>query len=465
MKKVWFWLLILSVLMGMSAVAGAEGRIEPTRNIILIGWDGAQRNHLYECLGRGTLPNLRKLASEGALVDIDILGVTDTKAGWTQILTGYNPVVTGVYSNSQYQPIPKGLTVFERLEKHFGSDNIITLAVIGKKGHVDADPPKKVRIKEGEKPKEAGTKTIEDGGVKYQVTPGKPYYYTKDNIDLFENGLGLDEKVGTRVIELIEKHKDQWIFFFVHFAEVDHSGHKHGENSEEYTDALISNDFWVGKIMQKLKELDLYDKTLIYVTADHGFDEGKTSHKDAPYVFLATNDSKVIRRGERADITPTILQEFGLDLRKIKPPLDGKPLTNPGKSRAVGSRDTVTTIHSAASIGVLAKVKSFIDQGADINAKDMSDETPLHYAVRQGHKDIAELLVTKGADVNAKNKGGHTPLHFAAFKGHSDLAELLIANGADVNVKNKAGLTPLRWAKAAGHNQVVELLRKHGAKE
>jgi hypothetical protein len=61
--------------------------------------------------------------------------------------------------------------------------------------------------------------------------------------------------------------------------------------------------------MQKLKDLNLYHQTLIYVTADHGFDEGQKTHNDAPYVFLGTNDAGVIRRGERADIT-TIMERL-----------------------------------------------------------------------------------------------------------------------------------------------------------
>ncbi len=81
--------------------------------------------------------------------------------------------------------------------------------------------------------------------------------------------------------------------------------------------------------MEKLRELKLYDKTLIYITADHGFDEGMKKHRDAPYVFLGTNDPKVIRRGVRPDIAPTILDRFGLDLTAMKPPLDGLPLTKP----------------------------------------------------------------------------------------------------------------------------------------
>ena len=85
-----------------------------------------------------------KLAKEGNLVAIDITRTTDTKAGWTQILTGYEPEKSGVFSNRIYQPIPVGYTVFERLEKFFGPDNIATVAVIGKKGHVDAGAPQRI---------------------------------------------------------------------------------------------------------------------------------------------------------------------------------------------------------------------------------------------------------------------------------------------------------------------------------
>jgi len=344
MCKVWYWLLILSLLMSVTAATGAQDKAETPRNIILVGWDGAQRNHLYECLGRGELTNLKKLSSEGALVDIDILGVTDTKAGWSQILTGYNPKVTGVYSNGRYQPVPQGLSVFERLEKHFGKDDFVTVAVIGKKQHCgEIDPPQKLRVGTEDEKKIAEAKNpkgkiIEENGVKYRIIPGSPYYNMYTALEVWEFGLELDEKVGSRALEMLEKYKDKPFFFFVHFAQVDHKGHKHGENSKEYNDALISNDLWTGKIIEKLKELGLYDKTLVYVTADHGFDEGKTSHNDAPYVFLGTNDTKVMHRGERADVAPTILARFGLDLSKLEPALDGQSLTSPGKSKAVGSR-------------------------------------------------------------------------------------------------------------------------------
>ncbi len=329
MRKAFSWFLIFGFVIGIAMMANAQGRGERPRNIILIGWDGAQRNHVKECLGRGELPNLKKLSSEGNLVVIDVLRITDTKAGWSQILTGYEPEVTGVFSNNRFEPIPKGYTVFERLKKFFGPENFVAGAVIGKKGNIDADPPERIPVKEGRKKQAKKTegKIVSEGDVEYRVIPGKPYYYTKEGVDFFINGLVEDKRVGSKALELLEQYKTKPFFFFVHFAEVDHQGHKFGENSKEYNHAFISADTWTGKIMQKLAELNLYDKTLIYVTADHGFDEGLNSHHDAPYVFLAANDPRVVRRGGRADITPTILDRFGLNLNKIAPPLDGHPLT------------------------------------------------------------------------------------------------------------------------------------------
>jgi hypothetical protein len=197
----WVILLIAGFLLTPFSASGVE-RGETPRNIILIGWDGCQRDHLKECIARNEVPNLMQVAKEGKLVDIDIRGTTDTKAGWSQILTGYAPEKTGVFSNRQYQPVPVGYTVFERLEKFFGPDNIATVAVIGKKGHVDASGPQKIpmdRIRAREKRAAAkgkqkprlqpGGKIVEENGEQFWVVPGKPYFNTKDHMDVFINGL------------------------------------------------------------------------------------------------------------------------------------------------------------------------------------------------------------------------------------------------------------------------------------
>ena len=338
LEKSTFVLTILSLLLFVSPSSGANNRLQ---NIILFGWDGAQRDHVKECLKRKELPNLQKLIDEGVFVEIDIEGKTDTKAGWSQILSGYYPEVTGVYSNKQYQPIPKGLSIFERLETHFGPDKFITVAVIGKSGNVGAAAPKKTKVKEEDhnsqadkqaktgKKKQPQGSILVDKGVRYRVIPGQPFYIAKNSMDLFENGLKEDKKVGTRTIELLEKYKDKPFFFFVHFAQTDKAGHKHGENSKEYNDALISNDFWTGKIMAKVEELGLAAKTQFYITTDHGFNEGEKRHSFAPYAFVATNNKKVNRNGRRQDVAPTIMEAFGLNLSELRPELDGISLTRP----------------------------------------------------------------------------------------------------------------------------------------
>jgi membrane-anchored protein YejM (alkaline phosphatase superfamily) len=290
-------LLVFSLFSSKSLVNGKP--TEPDiKNAILIGWDGAQRNHIKEALARNELPNLTQLTKEGTLVAIDIYRTTDTKAGWSQILTGYEPEQTGVFSNKTFQPIPVGYTIFERLENQLGANNIFTAAVVGKKEHVD-------------------------------YSTGRPYANCVKNMNTFINGLELNDYVGKYALALLEKNKNNRFFFFVHFAEVDSKGHKYGENSKEYNDALISSDYWTGEIIKKLKELNLYESTRIYVTADHGFDEGKNSHSDAPYVFLGTNDKGVMRNGSRADITPTILDRLGFPIDSVSPALDGHSLLKP----------------------------------------------------------------------------------------------------------------------------------------
>ncbi len=91
---------------------------------------------------------------------------------------------------------------------------------------------------------------------------------------------------------------------------------------------IVDDDRWLGRIVSKLKEWDIYDETYLYVTTDHGFDEGKDSHKNAPFGFLAGNDPYLARSGDRRDLTPTILKRYGISLERQGsiPAVDGYPL-------------------------------------------------------------------------------------------------------------------------------------------
>ena len=350
-RNLLYFLLGLIFLVAISTVVGylfhlnnASSSEEPFRNVMLIGWDGVERERLYGLLSEFRLPNLQKIIDEGAIVNITVTtGRTDTKAGWSEILTGYTATITGVHSNSDYKPIPKGYTIFERLENRFGKENIVTIFLGGKINNIAARGPHKICVncmtRDDRREKtawwdentEAPTK---DGEPKiFEEREGEPYYYTKDSLDVFTIALNSSSNVGPRAIEYLERYKDERFFFFVHFEEPDETGHIYGGSSVQYARDLIMDDDWLGEIVSKLKELGLYDETLIYVVTDHGFSQtvnGHYDHRYQPYIFMATNDGlfkgkSVKTEGDRKDITPTLLWRYGFKLDRISPALDGIP--------------------------------------------------------------------------------------------------------------------------------------------
>jgi hypothetical protein len=144
-------------------------------------------------------------------------------------------------------------------------------------------------------------------------------------LEIAEEGLLRDERVGARAVELLNKYRNRPFFLLVRFAQADSASRTYGPNSRQYNDALISNDRWTGRIVDRVRTLGLADKTQIYVTAGHGLSEADQDL--TPPAFLVTNHKGVYRDGRRQDIAPTILEAFGLDLGKIEPPLDGISLT------------------------------------------------------------------------------------------------------------------------------------------
>lgn len=95
-------------------------------------------------------------------------------------------------------------------------------------------------------------------------------------------------------------------------------------------------------------------------------------------------------------------------------------------------------------------VKLLIAAGANVNAKDDVDRTPIMYAAAGEFTEIVKLLIAAKADVNIQHRGGGTALIEAVVAGNPDIVRLLIAAGADVNKKNKFNETAL---STANHQQ------------
>jgi ankyrin repeat protein len=115
--------------------------------------------------------------------------------------------------------------------------------------------------------------------------------------------------------------------------------------------------------------------------------------------------------------------------------------------------------HWLANSKVMAEV--LIAHKADVNAKDVSHRTPLHYAASSGNLEVAKVLLANKADVNAKGFYSSTALHTVAWNGNIAFARLLIENGANVNAVDKFG-TPL-IAAIEDHRDMVELLLNNKA--
>lgn len=74
-----------------------------------------------------------------------------------------------------------------------------------------------------------------------------------------------------------------------------------------------------------------------------------------------------------------------------------------------------------------------IENGADVNVRDSSSDTPLIASCKAGNFELVKLLIENGAEINARNKYDKTPIS-RALSGHSENYELikyLLEKGAD----------------------------------
>lgn len=118
----------------------------------------------------------------------------------------------------------------------------------------------------------------------------------------------------------------------------------------------------------------------------------------------------------------------------------------------INARDNneVTILHGAAARNDKnpEMFEIIVKNGLDINVKDKYKRTPVTYSASFGNISALKALIELGADLNARDNNNITPLIEAAEKiGDYEIVKLLKDNGADINAVNNIEKTALMVVK------------------
>lgn len=121
--------------------------------------------------------------------------------------------------------------------------------------------------------------------------------YLIDSLAVDYWGLSVNyEEQPQRLCEMAEEYikSKKPIFVSICFDQLDHVGHADGHDTPSYYNKLNELDAYVGRIIKVLKEIGIYDDTVIIVTADHGGINkghgGKTLQEmEVPFIISGKN--------------------------------------------------------------------------------------------------------------------------------------------------------------------------------
>ncbi|MDZ4755828.1 MAG: ankyrin repeat domain-containing protein [Phycisphaerae bacterium] len=194
------------------------------------------------------------------------------------------------------------------------------------------------------------------------------------------------------------------------------------------------------------------------VVKDFG-DEAKTEHKvhvDWPTWLESGKTSKLAFTTDHPKSTNITM----MIKRSIR---DSQPMP-PAGPRAQPHAPATNLIHQAVQAGDAEALKRALATG-DVNAVDAvgGNRTALHWAVKDGKKDLIPILLDAKGDIEARDRLGKTPLTLAAEGRDLEIVKLLVERGAKVNTIDLIGGNPVLWAAGLGSPDVVKFLISKGA--
>jgi len=343
------------------SVRGPRPTLEAKTNLLLIGVDSLRADHM-SCYGydRLTTPHIDRIAGQGTLFENAYSPYIPTTPGYTTMLTGTDVMRHGMVSLSPKGPIDRSIKLLpEILGKEGNRSACVGFDTEFYRGfdlYEGYDAWMSWEDAPGHKAEAMNEKAIpileEFAGDPFllflrHMDPHAPYlppgpfdkiFYGKDPCDKAKNTM-------------------KPVFDFEPFADFFRSWMPPGITDidwpvAQYDSSLAYMDCCIQAIFNRLQELEVLDRTLIVITADHG--ETLTEHdiyfdhhglyEPTIHVPLIYHLPGSVPQGERIrgyalqqDLTPTVLELLelddiasGLDLdgKSVVPLMEGKRNTN-----------------------------------------------------------------------------------------------------------------------------------------
>jgi ankyrin repeat protein len=195
----------------------------------------------------------------------------------------------------------------------------------------------------------------------------------------------------------------------------------------------------IDTIDRRKTEMLLREKVVVFLVTLVGFVGAGVANADGPREHALLG---AIRRGEIA-LLESQLRE--------------------GAPANAHTADGTTPLMVAALHGSPEMVKLLLDHGADPRAVDKRGASALLFAVGDARK--VGLLLAQGADVNARTSTGNTPLiAAAAYTDNLEVIKLLLDKGADLQSVNSNNVSALGAAVYASDAKSVKFFLDQGCK-
>ncbi len=321
MKKRAYIVVAVIFLVGILAYFTAKGSRPPAiRNIILISIDTCRADHL-SCYGypQETTPHIDAFARNATRFENVVSPIPITLPAHSSMLTGTIPPFHGVHNNIFYKLAPSNQTLPEILKPNgFNTAAIISSFVLDRK---------------------------------FGMAQGFDTYHDTFK-DIHHNVFGNERKGDetTQVaLDWLEKNKDNQAFLFLHYYDP-HMEYSPPEPfaskfpGNPYAGEIAFTDHCIGQVIQKLKDLGMYESSLVIITGDHGEmlgEHGEEEHTyfiyesaiKVPLIVKLPGQKKAATVTEPVglvDIVPTLCSLLDIDLpsrmqgRDISPLLQGR---------------------------------------------------------------------------------------------------------------------------------------------